>query len=399
MLQSLLNRFTAQRRQRRQQQLEAGLSDVLCEGEERLKQALSQRQPRILVVKQDVNEDLYCCPPDAGTAELIQSTLLRTGPVALFAELDADFRILETVDDPECRIWEERATHLKWDTLEFFSSYRTQIPGRNHGQNRWAVSPESIDWNQYDIVVSMDVCVPERITRRHQKTLWCYYVREIKAPSYQSSLQVPAAGQDIVFNHYFRLQPADREPHVLEFPYHLQRPGCFHRLFGLRPPETTNGVFVDHHTMVNLNAAQRMALREFGPVASTIHDGDREVIPTSERLPRRTMDEDLRERLLSSRFFLITPGKRLVFGTAMVEAIAAGCLAIGNPASLRDHGFFFSANVAAENVGEAIAGMRKLNADPGLYATEVSRQQRLVEYLCCVRPMLHLLEAWGRKCG
>ena len=395
----LLNRWTSGRRDQRQRQLEAALPQRLRDETEQLKQSLNRQRPRIIVVKQDVNEDLYCCAPESGQAELIRSTLLRTGPVALFTEHDADFRILETTGDPECQIWQERATILKWDTLEFFSSYRDRVPGRDYGQARWAVSPESIDWNQYDIVISMDVCVPQRITSRFPNTLWCYYVREIKAPSYQSSLQAPAAGQDVVLNHYFRLQQVPLASHVLEFPYHLQRPGCFHQLFQLQDPEVGDrrGVFIDHHTMVSFDAAQRSALSEFGPVASTIHEGNREIIPTSERLARRTMDDDLCRQLLRSRFFLITPGQRRVFGTALVEGIAAGCLAIGSPESLAEHGFLFSDATSATSAEEAIVKMRQLSEDPQLYDREVQRQRQLIDYLCYVRPMNHLVQAWHRK--
>jgi hypothetical protein len=375
------------------------LPQTLAESLAALERRLGQQQPRILVVKQDVNEDLYCCPSGTGQADLILSTLLRTGPVAFFTELAAEFQIVETVDDAECQVWQERATELKWDTLAFFSSYRDRVPGRAYGQSRWAVSPESIDWNQFDIVVSMDVCVPERITRRFPKTLWCYYVREIKAPSYRASMSAPAPGQDIVLNHFFRLPSPDLPPHVLEFPYHLQRPECFHRLFGnpVPPIGQRNGVFVDHHTMVQLSAAQRNALTEFGVVASTIHVGSREVIPTSERIARRTMDDDLRERLLNSRYFLITPGQRRVFGTALVEAIAAGCLVIGNPESLGPHSFFFSPVTSAADVHEAIHKMKQLEADVNRAAAERLRQQQLLDYLCYVRPTLNLLDAWQKK--
>ncbi|MEQ9409403.1 MAG: hypothetical protein RIK87_16825 [Fuerstiella sp.] len=399
MLKQLLRRFTGKSQQLRHRALDESLPEVLAEQQQDLAEKLRQNAPRILVVKQDVNEDLYCCPPEATAAELIRSTLLRTGPVALFTELNAEFRILQTTTDPECQVWQERATALHWDSLEFFASYRDRVPGRDYGQSRWAVSPESVDWRQYDIVVSMDVSVPARITQQYPQTLWGYYVREIKAPSYAASLNAAAPGQDVVFNHHFRLLPPPLPPHVLEFPYHLQRPGCFQKLFAADAGSAarSSGVFVDHHTMVQLSAAQRTALSAFGPVASTIHEGEREVIPTSERIARRTMDDDLRSQLLNSRFFLITPGQRRIFGTALVEAVAAGCLAIGSPASLGLHGFLFTPNTAATDADEAIAVMERLVTRDDLYHRELARQQRLVDYLCYVRPVQDLLTAWHNK--
>ena len=149
--------------------------------------------------------------------------------------------------------------------------------------------------------------------------------------------------------------------------------------------------------MIQLSGEQRGQLQEFGPVVSTIHDGDREVIPTSESLARRTMDDDLQQRLLNSRYFLITPGQRLVFGTAMVEAIAAGCLVVGSPESLGRHAFMFTDQTSAANAEEAVAGMTALNNNSEIAEAERNRQQQLVEYLCYTRPMNHLIEAWQRK--
>lgn len=378
---------------------EADVADRLDQERESLMRRLEQSCPRILIVKQDVNEDLYCCPVGTSPDQIVLSTLLRTGPVALFSELKADFRIVRTEDTPGCGIWKERATSLRWDSLEFFSSYQREVPGRNYGQSSLAVSSYEIDWSQYDIVISIDISVPENVVAANPRILWAYYIREIKAPAYQLSLKNALAGYDRVLNHGFRLNRPSLANHVLEFPYHLQYYGCFHKLFSLTLPESRNrdGVFVDHHTMVKLSPEDRTKLRAFGWLASTVHEGDREIIPTSERLPRRTMDSDLKEHFLNSRYFLITPGQRSVFGTALVEAIAAGCLAIGSPEAFREHGYLFNDATSASTVSEAIERIRQFELDHEAYAREVTRQRTLIDYVCYVRPLGDLLNAWDLK--
>lgn len=378
---------------------ESDVAQLLLSGRRQLAERLDRGIPRVVVVKQDVNEDLYCCPPNASAAEIVDSTLLRTGPVALFSDLNADFLIVRTEDDPECSVWKERATVLKWDSLEFFASYQSKIPGREFGQSSLAVSVDDVDWGQYDIVVSMDVCVPSRIALQHPKTLWCYYIREIKAPAYKASLTAAMPGYNRVLNHHFRLNHSTLPAHVLEFPYHLQYYGCFHQLFGWKLPEQAErqGVFADHHTMLRLSPEGRAELRLFGWLASTIHEGDREVIPSSERLARRTMDPDLKARLLNSRFFLITPGQRSVFGTALIESIAAGCLAIGRPEAFRSHGYLFSDATSAASTNEAIEKMKRLSDDPDLLHKEIARQRTLIDFVCFVRPLLDLIQALDLK--
>ena len=82
---------------------------------------------------------------------------------------------------------------------------------------------------------------------------------------------------------------------------------------------------------------------------------------------------------------------------AMIEAIAAGCLVIGNSESLGEHSFFFSSATSACDLDEAVRKMAHLNGDLTLAASERLRQQQLLDYLCYVRPTLSLLDAWQKK--
>ena len=89
--------------------------------------------PRIALVKQDCNEDLYCCAPGTDAFEMLQSTLLRSGPIGLFTTFETDFLILRTEPDPECNIWREKWDPLRWCPVEWFESFRDHVPGRDHG--------------------------------------------------------------------------------------------------------------------------------------------------------------------------------------------------------------------------------------------------------------------------
>lgn len=368
------------------------LETCLEVGRRDLHQRLESRRPRIALVKQDVCEDLYCAPPDSSPRKLLESTQLRSGPVALLSPLGAKFHLLETVEAPECQLWQERANDLHWDTLDFFCSYQDRIPGCDYGQRRFAVPPESVDWSQYDIVVSIDVAVPAAVTQRFPRTVWAYFVREIKAPSFAKGLQSPAIGQDLFLNHGFRWSIPGAAQHVVEFPYHLQYYGCFHDLFAVPKDQPRNGVFVDHHTLVMMIEADRKNLEEFGPMTGPL-------LPATLRLeggksvpPRRTMDPDLRERLLGSKYFLITPGQRRVYGTALVEAIAAGCLAIGSPNALHHHGFLFTPATSAATIDEALQRITTFERNPHQYHEELKRQRDLIDWLCYVRPTLELFD-------
>ncbi len=81
----------------------------------------------------------------------------------------------------------------------------------------------------------------------------------------------------------------------------------------------------------------------------------------------------------------------------MVEAIAAGCLVIGNPESLGRHSFMLTERTSAVNADEACQLMRQLDDESKIATAERDRQQQLTEYLCYARPMNDLVAALQRK--
>jgi hypothetical protein len=224
--------------------------------------------PRIALVKQDCNEDLYCCLPDVDTLSLLRSTLLRSGPISLFASFAARYLMVTPDDAPECRIWREKADALGWAPADWFWNFRTRIPGRDHGQAAFSQPADAIDWSAFDIVISIDVAVPARITRRYPTVVWAYFVREVKAPSYQQSLQAPLAGQDLFLSQNFAPRRSSAAQHVIDFPYHFQRSGVFHQLAGLPWGAERRGVFVEYHS-----ARERRYLRRRRTRAASEHGG------------------------------------------------------------------------------------------------------------------------------
>jgi hypothetical protein len=350
--------------------------------------------PRIALVKQDCNEDLYCCAPGASAAETVGSTLLRSGPASLFTLFDARFFIVRTEPDAECGIWTEKSDPLQWAPQAWFESFRNRVPGRDHGQSRHARSVDEIPWQEFDLVVSVDVAVPARVTARFPQVVWAYYVRELKAPSWQRSFQRPISGQDLYLSQQFAPRRQRQAAHVVDFPYHFQHCGVFHQIFDRPWPEAQprQGVFVEYHTARAASEAELDALREFGPVYARRAADDRFDPVSGERIPERSMSPEGLEALLGSKYH-VKWGGRAIFGTAKVEAIAAGCLVISDRG--RDATpFLQSPATAIDDFPSLIAALRRLQADEAMYRRERERQQRLVDYLCYLRPANDLIDAW-----
>jgi hypothetical protein len=352
--------------------------------------------PRIALIKQDCNEDLYCCAPTAGTLEMLQSTLLRSGPIGLFTMFDSRFLIVRTEPDPECNIWREKWDPLRWCPAEWFEAFRDHVPGRDHGQSRFACSVEEVDWSQFDIVVSVDVSVPARVTGKYPDVVWAYYVREIKAPSYKSSLEAPIAGQDLYLNHQFAPGRRTQKPHVIDFPYHFQYPGVFHEIAERPWPGQVarQGVFVDYHSARNATSQELAMLSEFGPVYACNADDDRIDPVSGERIPERSMSPEGLDALLASKYHVKWKG-RSTFGTGKVEVIAAGCLALMDVSG--DGTLFMQSRATSfQGFDALIRRLRQLESNDALYCRECRRQQMLVAYLCRDRPANDLIAAWLR---
>ncbi len=349
-------------------------------------------RPRIAFVKQDCNEDLYCCAPECNVATMLQSTLLRSGPISLFAEFGAKFLIVATDAAPECSIWREKSDALNWAPADWFLSFQKHVPGRDHGQSAFARAVDDVDWSQFDLVISVDVAVPARVTKRFPQVVWAYYVRELKAPSYARSMAAPIIGQDLYLSQNFTPRRSAHAPHVIDFPYHFQRCGVFHRIHALPWTAERRGVFVEYHTAREMRDEELRALEHFGPVfARRVCD---DVLDGSERIPHRSMvDPDF--KALSAAKYHVKWGGRSTFGTAKVEAIAAGCVALTDPA-LDATSFLHRRHSLARGFSELIQRLDAFESAPSILERERERQRRLVDYLCFARPAMDLIGAWQR---
>lgn len=378
------------------------LHDVLPRDLSRLRSLLDERldasRKRIALVKQDCNEDLYCCPPGLHAWKTISSTLLRSGPVDLFTFFDTSFVLLRTEPDPECNIWREKVDPLGWATQEWFENFREHVPGRDYGQSQYAQSADQINWSDFDIVISIDVSVPARITRKYPGVVWCYYVREIKSPSWQESLRAPITGQDLFLSQLFAPLLDQKENHVVDFPYYFQHVGVFHQLVTGAPASpdeiVRTGVFVEYHSARQATDQQLRELSAFGPVYAHRSIDEQTDQLSGERIPDRTMAVPALKALLHSKYHVKWAG-RPAFGTAKVEAISAGCVCLTDPA-IDSTTFLHSQASLAHGFDGLLQQLKSMEQNHASYLRELRLQRQRVDYLCCYRPANDLLDACDR---
>ena len=147
---------------------------------------ISMNSPKIALVKQEVYQDLYVCPTsekDAGN--ILFSSQGRVGPIALMAELGADFYIVHEEPQWETQLYRKVIPHLakhlyllKTQTLDKIPGQEFKRPGSAHANGDFAVSCYSVDWGAYDIVISINISLPTALVRQYPHTLFAYMIGE-----------------------------------------------------------------------------------------------------------------------------------------------------------------------------------------------------------------------------
>jgi hypothetical protein len=274
---------------------------------------------RVCLVKQAGCYDLYTVT-GGDAAALARSSACRSGPLGLWEwpGFTTDFRVLTDCGTEECRRGpREWAPFVAGKTFRAFTGV--------------ADDPWEVAWSEYDIVISVDVAVPEAVVRSHPAVLWCHYfieggpwgVKEQWADS-------PQYGYDVFLNHrpaaaaltsrsraVRRLRRARRT--VLDFPYYLLSDRTIADIYPAA--EGRSGVCLASSSRDHLSEALRTALQRFGPL----------------RLDYASPSE-LHQAMAASRYFVVTPGSPAKTGGALVDAVSAGCVVLAPSETVREFG-------------------------------------------------------------
>jgi hypothetical protein len=334
---------------------------------------------RVCLVKQKSTYDLYT-KETRDLRALVASSNWRSGPLGLWNAFDCEFRLIDDDAASECQLGK-----AQWGQyVEGWTLYDDTI-----------VYPtaEGVDWSIYDIVVSIDVAVPTRVITAFPRVMWCYYFIEGGPTAIDHELKgSPFFGYNVFLNHRLskaqltsksssvRQMRATRRA-VLDFPYYMQSAHSIRSLYDGCSDDMRRGICLSHHSRDVVSEAELKALAKLGPV----------------RCEWSTLN-DIHRAELSSAYFVVHPLSRARAGTALIEAISAGCLVLAP--SQRIWGFPELVMPALDftSFEDLCTILRTLEADPSLYRHHRAMQARLVDEWCYLNPaqnLVTLLEAFG----
>ncbi len=304
---------------------------------------------RIAIVKESKLEMLYNMPSGNDFKKMILNSNKHSGLVGLFTKFNADFFIIKSTDFPP-----------------------ENSP--SSAQNNLAIKPESINWSNYDLVIAFDLAIPARIIQQNPKVLWCYLITEPLMPEYQGSLAKPLSGYDLFLNQFsasFNL--FKQAPHIINFPFNLQYYGCLEELApNTLEKKERSGIFIEAFTAQSLTKEQLASLKQFGEIRTVSPD-------------TKTIILDL----LKSKYYLRSGGKRKIWGNSLIEAVAAGCLAIGNPRECYNN-LLLTRKTSTTSFAKALKKIEFFERNPQAYKKEVKKQRQILNYFFYFKPLLDL---------
>lgn len=351
---------------------------------------------RIALVKQDVYQDLYVCPPaEQDALSVLLSSQVRVGPIGLIADLNADFYIVKEERDAETQFYRYVIPHitpylrmLKDHTLDKLPTQEFMCPGSSHTHGEYSVCCKDVDWGQYDIVISVNVSLPTRLIRLYPRTLFAYMIGEANMATDHARF-----GYDVTLNQMARGKfnadmYADNE---IDFPYTFLKGDTLQRLMERYETEVLkeNSSSKKEGIFMEINSTTER------PVTSI----PAHFLPLAEKgypilLHRQQIAENLRT-IFHSKYFL-KMGGRPIRGNSVAEAISLGSLALMNREEVI-HKELIIDECHVTNMDEAMALIAFLEQHPDEYERLRAKQQKILTELFFERPLLSLRNCLQQK--
>ena len=340
---------------------------------------------RIALVKQEVYQDLYVCPcTEKDVANILFSSQGRVGPIALMAELGADFYIVKEEPEKETRIYRKVIPHiakhlylLKTQTLDKIPGQEFKQPGSTHANGEFAVSCYDVDWGKYDIVISINVSLPTRLVLQYSNTLFGYMIGEANMATSKACF-----GYDITLNQMARGIVA-RKCGVVDFPYTFVKDDTLEKIMQkhLGRPSARKGIFME------INSTKERPVTRVPDHFKPLTDKGYDII-----LHKQKIFDNLLS-IYDSKYF-VKMGGRAIRGNSVAEAVSLGALAIMN----RDeviHGELIIDECNVKTMDEMVCLINRLEKNPEEYAKLLSKQREVLNkyfYEAPVRSLANCLQ-------
>ena len=320
---------------------------------------------RVALVRQTAYRGAYLPGVKRNWTDVVLSANAHLGPFSFLAELNADYFVTRQTPDQETYLWKGKfANDPNPET-----AYRDVEAWQEEQEAMDVVDCNQIRWDDYDLVVCLDIPIPTHIVSKSKKTIWAYYSVEVGGTLHKSSTLKPVNGYHFYLNHCFRryrARPCNKN-HVLEFPFTFQSTASWKHL----AKETTGG-----------DANRRGAVVDRASWQSHPDGKSGFMTPLSG-------DAAAYIRLMSSSQFSIRTDPKARWGNWALEAVQAGCIFLGRADSLAMSGVLLP-DLVVPDLASAHKKIEALLKNPLHMQSLAKTQSALAEHLAFRRPLMDL---------
>jgi len=309
---------------------------------------------RILFVKPYSYLDIYSlCFKNSITTFF--SSIYRFGPVGLLTNNNTDFCIINSYDGKKINYSKVKKNNSRLRFLKI--------------QKKESINVNSVNFNYYDLVISFENTVSDKLASLYPKILWAKFYGDHKNSNYKKNIFKKPKVFDLILNQTLGFTPYSffRKTHWIDFSY----------TFG-------NSDFLSYFK------SQKKKEIDF-----VVETNQKEYVKTFAKkidyLSSHCLDETLSQKnylkvLAKSKFFLAVDCKLPRWGNSLIEAALCQNLLIGN----RNH--FWNSQLIIEelhctNIDQAIKIMKTLKINKKNYMRLLNKQNARLNYFNYNRPL------------
>jgi hypothetical protein len=320
---------------------------------------------KVALVKQTAYQGAYLPGAGRSWSQTILTAPAHLGPMSFLADLNADYFVVRQTPDPETYLWREKFAGDPDPEIAF----RRIEAWQEEQETMGVVNCDQIRWDDYDLVIGLDIPIPTRIATKSKRTMWAYYSVEAGGSLHKRSLMDTVQGYHLYLNHCFRRYRARpcNKTHVLEFPFTFQSAASWKHL----AKETTGGDTNRRGAVVDRASWQSHPDGKSGFMTPLSGDAAAYI------------------RLMSSSQFSIRTDPKARWGNWALEAIQAGSLFLGRADSLAMPGVLLPELIVSD-LPSAHKKIKALLKDPLHMQSLAQTQAALAEHLAFRRPLMDL---------
>jgi len=271
-------------------------------------------------VKSSIYQDLWVSDITSDPFELFKTSLMRCSSIGLLEYVNTDFIIVKDSHDFPCKCYPYVTSTQTQQSIQFSKELKypdfpflDQTFHKHISIDEISHNIDTIQWSNYNIVITINACVPDRIIEKYPNILWCYFIAENEKSWTSSKL----GKYDLLLNQDIHDEQNDFS---IGFPYSFLGPDTLQTLYKTIDNSTNErfGIFME----IN-NTTER-------PV--TIVPDDFLHISKITNIPILLHQQNILEnlKLLNKSSYFVKIKGRQIRGYGIMEAISAGSLVLIN---------------------------------------------------------------------